>query len=349
MSAREAVTLAESGETLENAEPPLIAIVGPTAVGKTAIGIALAEKIGGEIISADAVAVYTGLDIGTAKPDVAERTRIPFHLVDVVSPNEDFTVADYVRLAEVAIEDIRQRGKRPILVGGTGLYIRAMTATLSVPNVPPQIALRAALWEEVRQYGPTPLHQRLADVDAESASKILSGDAKRIIRALEVYSVTGKPLSSFHTPEGVQGIPRPNTAQFGLTMDRERLYARIEARVDAMMVAGFLDEVQELVAAGYGSRLKAMQSLGYRHLVACIAGETTLKSAIEELKRDTRRFAKRQLSWFNADPNITWLDVERNAIVTEVREASPPEREMKFTAPTAEAVAETIADALASR
>lgn len=340
---------AENVETVESAEPPLIAIVGPTAVGKTAVGLALAEKIGGEIISADAVAVYRGLDIGAAKPDASERLRVPFHLVDVVSPDEDFTVADFAQHAEAAISDIRRRGKYPIVVGGTGLYIRAVTATLSVPNVPPQTELRAALWEEVGQHGSSFLHQRLTQVDAESATKILPGDAKRIIRALEVYTVTGKPLSSFHTPEGVQGIPRPNTAQFGLTMDRARLYARIEARVDAMLAAGFLDEVRDLVSRGFHSDLKAMQSLGYRHLAAYLAGALSLELAIEELKKDTRRFAKRQLSWFNADPNITWLDVERNAIITKIGEESPPERETLFTAPTAEAVAETIADALVSR
>lgn len=334
---------------MDSAEPLLIAIVGPTAVGKTAVGISLAERLNGEIISADAVAVYKGLDIGAAKPDASEQQRVPFHLVDVVSPGEEFTVADFARLAEAAIRDIRGRGKYPILVGGTGLYVRAMTATLSVPNVPPQTELRATLWEEVGKHGSPFLHQRLADIDAESASKILPGDAKRIIRALEVYTVTGRPLSSFHTPEGVQGIPRPNTAQFGLTMDRARLYARIEARVDAMMAAGFLDEVRALAAAGYHSDLKAMQSLGYRHLMTYLAGEMSLELTIEELKRDTRRFAKRQLSWFNADPNITWLDVERNTIITKVGEESPPEREMMFTAPTAEAVAETIANALALR
>jgi tRNA dimethylallyltransferase len=224
-----------------------------------------------------------------------------------------------------------------------------VTATLSVPNVPPQTELRAALWEEAEKQGSSSLHERLADVDPDSAAKILPGDAKRIIRALEVYAVTGSLLSSFHTPEGVQGIPRPNTALFGLTMDRARLYLRIEARVDVMLAAGFLDEVRELAARGYGSNLKAMGSLGYRHLLAHLAGEMSLELAIEELKRDTRRFAKRQLSWFGSDPNVTWLDVERNAIITKVREASPPEREPMFTAPTAEAVAETIADALASR
>lgn len=291
-------------------EPPLIAVVGPTAVGKTAVGIALTQELGSdEIISADAVAVYRGLDIGSAKPDTEEKAQAFFYLIDVADPDEDFTVAEFERLANAAIDEIRGRGHVPLLVGGTGLYVRAVTARLTIPEVPPQPQIREALWAAVEASGAPALHAQLAEIDPVSAAKILPGDAKRIIRALEVWQVTGQPLSSFHTPEGVQGIPRPNTLLFGLRMEREMLYRRIEARVDAMMAAGFLEEVRSLYEQGYGPELKSMQSLGYRHLLRHLVEGQPLDETIAELKRDTRRFAKRQLSWFNADKRILWLDV----------------------------------------
>ncbi|GAB4463938.1 MAG: tRNA (adenosine(37)-N6)-dimethylallyltransferase MiaA [Armatimonadaceae bacterium] len=327
-------------------EPPLLALVGPTAVGKTAVGIALAQKWNGEIISADAVAVYRGLDIGSAKPDAAERQRAVFHLIDVAAPDEDFTVADFARLAEDAIADIRSRNRVPILVGGTGLYVRSVTATLSMPEVPPQPELREALWAEVQEHGAPFLHERLRQRDPVSAQKILPGDAKRIIRALEVYSVTGQPLSAFHTPEGVQGVPRPNTVIWGLGMERERLYARIEARMDAMVAEGFVAEVERLLAAGYGPELKAMQSLGYRHIAAFLRGDLDWETAIFELKRDTRRYAKRQISWFRADPRVQWLNLDRlehpqeKGIETAADSAS--------VAPRAETAADAIITALES-
>lgn len=287
-----------------------MAVVGPTATGKTAVGIALAERVGGEIVSADAVAVYRGLDIGAAKPTKAEQARVRFHLLDVVDPAEDFTVADFARLAEDAIGEIRARGNVPILVGGTGLYVRAVTATLALPAVAPQPELRARLTEEAERDGTPALHARLAAQDPLSAARILPNDRKRIIRALEVQAVTGQPLSAFHTPEGVRGVPRPNTALFGLTRDRETLYARIEARVDAMLTEGFLDEVRERLAAGHGPDLKSMQSLGYRHLAAHLTQGHSWETTIAELKRDTRRYAKRQLSWFKADPSVRWVEAE---------------------------------------
>lgn len=300
---------------------PLIALVGPTAVGKTAVGIALCARINGEIVSADAVAVYRGLDIGAAKPDASERAQTAFHLINVADPDEDFTLADFERQANEAIADIRRRGKTPILVGGTGLYVRSVTATLTVPHVPPQPELRAELWAQVEQHGSAFLHARLHAVDPASGAKILPGDAKRIIRALEVYEITGQPMSAFHTPEGVRGIPKPNTCIFGLNINRQLLYERIEKRVDAMMAGGFLDEVRGLLGAGYGPELKSLQSLGYRHLAAYLCGETTLEAAIETLKRDTRRYAKRQISWFNADSQVFWLDTGTLNVAYESQES----------------------------
>ena len=296
---------------------PLISVVGPTASGKTAVGIALARMLGGEIVSADAVAVYRGLNIGAAKPTAAEQKQAAFHLLDVVAPHEDFTLANFTQHAEKAIGDIRGRGRVPLLVGGTGLYVRSVTATLSMPNVPPQPALRETLWQEAEQSGAPALHQQLAVIDPPSAAKILPGDAKRIIRALEVYRVTGQPMSAFHTSEGVQGVPKENTLLFGLRWEREALYKRIEDRIDTMMESGFLPEVRNLVQQGFGPNLKSMQSLGYRHLLRHLLEAAPLGETVAELKRDTRRYAKRQVSWFNADTKIHWIDVPAQDVTTE--------------------------------
>ena len=303
--------------TKQAEDAPLIAVVGPTASGKTVVGIALAQMLGGEIISADAVAVYRGLNIGAAKPDAAEQQQATFHLLDVVAPNEDFTLADFTQHAENAIADIRGRGKVPLLVGGTGLYVRSVTATLSMPNVPPQPALREALWQEAKLHGSPALHNQLLAIDPLSAAKILPGDAKRIIRALEVFRVTGQPMSAFHTSEGVQGVPKENTLLFGLRWEREALYKRIEDRIDAMMASGFLFEVRNIFQQGFGPNLKSMQSLGYRHLLRHLIDEAPLAEMVAELKRDTRRYAKRQVSWFNADSKIHWIDVSAKDMTTE--------------------------------
>ncbi len=307
-------------------EPPLIGVVGPTAAGKTAVGISLARLMAGEIISADAVAVYRDLNIGAAKPDASERSQAVFHLLDVVAPDDNYTLTDFEQQANSAIYEIRARGRVPILVGGTGLYIRSVTATLTVPNVPPQHALRDALWRESESQGAPFLHLQLANIDPVTASKIHPGDAKRIIRALEVYRVTGQPMSAYHTAEGVQGVPRAHTYLFGLQWERETLYKRIDNRVDSMMASGFLEEVRELYQRGFGPDLKSMQSLGYRHLLRYLDGEVSLEESVAELKRDTRRYAKRQISWFNGDSQVRWIDM----------------RDVPDTDVTAEAVAAVI-------
>ena len=306
-------------------ETPLIAVVGATASGKTAAAVALAERLNGEIVSADAVAVYRYLNIGAAKPDADEMARATFHLVDVANPDEDFSLSDFERLANPLIAGIRTRGKTPIIAGGTGLYVRALTATLSVPAVAPDEGLR----ETLRAMGAEGLYARLSDVDPVSAARILPGDAKRMVRALEVYETTGRPMSSFHTPEGIRGVPKPDTVIFGLDRERPALYARIEQRVDAMLNAGLVDEVRALVARGYGATLKSMGSLGYRHILRYLDNQQTLAEATDDLKRDTRRFAKRQLSWFRADSQVQWIAVHETD--------------------SAEAVADRLADALRSR
>ena len=289
---------------------PLLAVVGPTASGKTAVGIALARQLGGELVSADAVAVYRGLDIGSAKPTAAELGGVPIHGIDLADPDHEFTVHDYEGAAEAAIADIRSRGRLPIVVGGTGLYVRPLTATLSLPPVPPNPTLRARLTAEAQELGPQALHARLAGIDPMAAARIQPADTRRIVRALEVWETTGRPLSEFHTPEGVHGIPKPGSFTIGIDRPRPTLYQRIESRVDSMLASGFLDEVRSLLDAGWDPASKSLSSLGYRHLIQYLVGETPWEQAVEELKRDTRRYAKRQLAWFRNDPSVHWVGVD---------------------------------------
>ena len=296
---------------------PLVALVGPTASGKTAVGVALAGLLGAEIVSADAVAVYRGLDIGAAKPDAAERAAARFHLIDVADPAHDFNVHDFVAAAEEAVAGIRGRGRLPLIVGGTGLYVRPMTATLSLPPVAPDPEIRARLADEAERIGVAALHARLAEIDPVSAERIHPGDLRRIVRALEVHAATGRTLTDFHTPEGVHGIPRPGATTVGIERGREDLAARIEARVDAMMAAGFVDEVRGLLEAGVDPGSKAMSSLGYRHLIQYLVDGRPLDEVVDELKRDTRRYAKRQRSWFRNDPSVRWVEVREDEPPTE--------------------------------
>ncbi len=287
----------------------LVGIVGPTATGKTAAGIRLAEMLGGEIISADSMAVYKGMDIGTAKPTPEERSAVPFHLIDVVRPDEDFSVAEFRRLAEEAIEQIMARGKVPILVGGTGLYVKALTGGLNIPEVAPDRGLRERLRQEAERLGGAHLLERLRAIDPITAARLHPRDLKRMIRALEVYQATGKPISYFHETAGTAEVTY-HAELFGLTMSRPALYSRIERRVDEMIEAGLVEEVRRLLDEGYDPGLPAMRGLGYKQIAGYLLGEYDLPTAVELLKRDTRRFAKRQLTWFRADPNIRWLDVE---------------------------------------
>src|SRR5579884_138267 len=283
---------------------PLIALVGPTASGKTAMGIALAEALDGEIVSADSRQIYREMEIGTAKPTPAERARIPHHLLDVVAPDEPFTLAIYQQLATAAIADIYARGKLPLLVGGTGLYVRAVVDGLVIPAVPPNEAQRAE-WEALAQReGNERLHALLAERDPVAAAAIPPNNVRRVIRALEVCLATGQPFSALQ-----QKRPTPyQLKMLGLSTDRERLYAWADARVDAMLAAGFVDEVRHLVARGYDWRLPAMSSLGYRQMGAYLRGEMSLEDAVQRLNFDTHNFIRRQLAWFRPDKRIHWLD-----------------------------------------
>lgn len=281
----------------------LLVLCGPTCTGKTAAAIELAEQLGDEIVAADSRTIYRLMDIGTAKPTAAQRACVPHHLLDVADPGDVFTVARFRTLARRAIADIGARGKRPLIVGGTGLYIRAVTDDLSIPEVPPRWDLRARL-ESTEHEDPGVLHRRLSEVDPAAAARIHPRNIRRLIRALEVFEVTGRPIS---VQQRAGGEPLAAT-RFGLTVDRPVLYERIDERCDQQIAAGLAGEVQHLLEAGYSPALPSMQGLGYKEIVGYLQGKTTLEAAIGLLRRNTHRFAKRQLTWFRSDPRIRWID-----------------------------------------
>jgi len=282
----------------------LVVILGPTATGKSRLAMELALRFGGEIISADSMQVYRYMDIGTAKPSEEERRRIRHHLIDIRNPDEEFTVAEFKECAERAIAMITQRGRLPLLVGGTGLYIRALLEDYTFPRGPRDEKYRQGLWSRARAEGPQALHRELAAIDPEAAARIHPNDVRRIIRALEVYRYTGKPLS-----ESADRRPgRYNCVKIGLYADRTLLYSCIDKRVDAMMEAGLLDEVRRLRDMGYGYSLTSRQALGYKELLAYLAGQDTLAEAVQKIKRETRKFAKRQTTWFKRERDVYWFD-----------------------------------------
>jgi tRNA dimethylallyltransferase len=275
--------------------------MGPTAVGKTALAIGLACALGGEIVSADSRQVYRGMDIGTAKATPAERALVPHYLIDVVNPDDDFSLASYQDAASAAIAAIAGRGRLPLLVGGTGQYLAAVLEGWQVPRVAPDSELRARLLAEAERAGAAALHARLAAVDPQAASNIMSSNVRRVIRALEVFELTGKPISAQQSKR-----PPPYQAQaLWLTLPSATLYAGIDRRVDAMMELGLLSEVRGLLEHGYGWELPAMSSLGYREFQPFFAGHATLEQAVERLKFNTHAFARRQATWFRRLPQAT--------------------------------------------
>lgn len=285
--------------------PPLIAIVGPTAAGKTALSIQLALALDGEIVSADSRQIYRGMDIGTAKASPAERALVPHHLLDLVSPAEALSVAEYQRLAYAAIADIHRRGRLPFLVGGTGQYVRAVIGGWSIPAVPPQPELRAELEAFAKAEGAAALHARLAALDPVAAARIDYRNIRRVIRALEVCTVTGRPISELQR----KSPPPYRVFQLGVTRPRHELYARIDARVDQMIAQGLVAEVEALAAAGFGWDLPAMTGLGYRQIGQYLRGEISLAEAIARIKKETRRFVRQQYNWFRLDdPSIHWIN-----------------------------------------
>ncbi len=288
-----------------NVIAPLVAIVGPTAVGKTAYAIRLAQDLDAEIVSADSRQVYRGMDIGTAKPTHEEQARARHHLLDLVDPGEPFTLSQYQHLAYDTIANIHARGKLPLLVGGSGLYVRAVLEGLAIPRVPPDPERRAALEREDH----AALYARLQQVDPTAAERIDPRNKRRVIRALEVCAATGRPISAQQTRQA----PGYCTLRIGLTLPRDQLYERINARVDAMLAAGLVMEVQRLMAAGYDLDTPSMSGLGYRQVALYVKGEATVDEAVRLLKRDTRRFVHHQYSWFRLpDPRIHWFDVSQD-------------------------------------
>jgi tRNA dimethylallyltransferase len=285
-----------------------IVLVGPTATGKTAVAVELAEQLGGEIINADSMQVYRGMDIGTAKPNAEERARAQFHLLDVLPPDQPFTVADWKAQAEAALAEIAAREHWPIICGGTGLYIRALLDDWSLAATPAEPALRDRLRSELASEGAPALHARLREIDPATAARLHPNDAVRIVRALEVYEATGRPISDYQAQDRATRTPRP-AYRIGLTLPRPELYARIEARVESMLAAGWEAEVRGLLAQGYAPTLGPLRSLGYKEMTSAICGELDRATAIAQIKQNTRRFAKRQQTWFRADPQITWIEV----------------------------------------
>src|ERR671933_1278639 len=278
----------------------LLVICGPTATGKTDLAITLARRVGGEIVNADSRQVYRYMDIGTAKPTPAQCSAVPHHLIDVVDPDGEFSLALYQELALAAIAGITSRGRVPLLVGGTGQYVQAVLEGWTVPRVPPQPALRAELAEEAERSGVVSLHRRLAAVVPRAAATIGPTNLRRIIRALEVYQVSGVPISA----QQAKAPPPYRITTIWLDMPRERLYQRIDTRVDQMMAAGLLDELHDLRRRGYGWELPALSSLGYKEFRPWFEGTADLKTCIQTLKWNTHAFARRQSAWFKRLPHL---------------------------------------------
>jgi tRNA dimethylallyltransferase len=284
--------------------PGIIIVCGPTGIGKTRVAIRLAEAFDGQIIGADSMQIYRLMDIGTAKPTPHERARVRHHMVDVIDPDTPYDAARFARDAGAVVIDLHGQGVVPVVAGGTGLYIKALVYGL-FDSRPPDPEIRRQLEQLADSHGSAYLHAQLARCDPPAAAEIHSNDRFRIIRALETHQASGRPMSD-HQRQHRFAHPRFRTFKIGLTMPRERLYARIDRRVDQMVAEGLLDEVRGLLAKGYGTDLKSMRSIGYRHMIDHLHNGVAWEETLRLLKRDTRRYAKRQFTWFRADPAIVW-------------------------------------------
>lgn len=287
----------------------VIVVLGPTASGKTGLSIELAKEINGEIVSADSMQIYRFMDIGTAKPDEEEKQGIKHYLIDEVNPDEEFSVAKYKELAIKYIDEIINKGKTPIVVGGTGLYLNSLIYNINFSETISDWGLREELKKEAEEKGNEYLHNKLKECDPEAAAKIHPNNLNRVIRALEVYKYTSKTIS-FHQELSRLEPPKYDFVLIGLRMSRERLYERINKRIDNMIERGLIDEVRMLQSLGYNKSAVAMQGIGYKEVLAYFKGELTFEEVIFILKRDTRRYAKRQLTWFRRIADVQWIDVD---------------------------------------
>jgi tRNA dimethylallyltransferase len=284
-------------------------IVGPTGAGKTALALAVAERLGAEIVNADSRQFYRAMDLGTAKPTPAERARVAHHLIDVRAPDAPLDVAGFIALARAASAEIAARKRRVLVVGGSGLYVRALRGGIfDGPAASPEI--RARIAGEAAEHGLEYLHARLGQIDPEAAARIGHNDLYRIVRALEVFELTGEPISAHQARHGFSAREY-DCLTVGMTLPRAHLYEAIDRRFEAMIAAGLIAEVRELLAAGYAPGRAPLAAIGYRQIARHLAGEISLEEAVALAKRDSRRLAKRQLTWFRADPELVWLDPAR--------------------------------------
>ncbi len=306
-------------EPLSNPKIPLLVIVGPTAVGKSELALQVAEKLKTEIISADSAQVYRNMDIGTAKPTAEEQKRVKHHLIDLVDPDQPFSVADYQHAANELIKKLWSAKKLPLMVGGTGLYIRAVAGAYAFGSKGADFNTRTKYEQEAAEFGLSHLYQKLEGLDPEAAGKIHPNDQKRIIRALEVFNLEGKPISEQVRKTRISESPY-QAVLFGLNMDRAVLYERIEKRVEKMIEKGFLEEVNSLRDKGFGKSDPGMQILGYRQLFAYLEGSAGWEDTIADIKKETRNLAKRQLTWFRREKEITWIDPDSFSSIDDIAE-----------------------------
>jgi tRNA dimethylallyltransferase len=285
---------------------PLLVIVGPTATGKSDLAVRLARLLKGRVISADSVQVYRGLDAGSCKPPIEARAAVPHELIDVADPSEPFSAGRFERLATQAIQKARQQGETAIVAGGTGLYVRALLHGIA-PMPPRDDAVRAALYARAESGTRADLHEELARVDPETAARLGENDLQRVVRALEIQMITGRPLSA-HIREQAFSPGRLPAVLLGLTMDRATLDRRIDQRVDAIFANGIVDEVRGLLASGVPASANSLKALGYREVMAHLRGEHGLAATVDLVKRNTRRYARRQITWFRREPGVHWLD-----------------------------------------
>lgn len=298
---------------------PVVAVVGPTAAGKSALAMAIAQRLNAEIVCMDSMQVYRRMDIGTAKPTAEERRKVAHHLLDVREPTEPFSVSEYASLAQAALRDVAARGKAPLLVGGTGFYLRALMHGLALGGAKGDPALRARLENEaLAPDGRQRLHERLRGIDPPTAARLHANDVRRVVRALEVYELTGVPFSQQQN-EAADGPFRFHP--LGVTLPRETLYERIDHRVDAMLRQGLVEEVRALLDGGVPPEAQSMQGIGYKELVPVLRDGAPLSEAVEAVKRNTRHYAKRQLTWFRGDKQTRWFDAREGEAALACAEA----------------------------